>query len=70
MSSITISDKEVDKASIVIDGVDTRDYPDLCDAYASEAKFADGTELNDVELEELDAQYPEIIHELAHESLH
>ena len=30
---IKINDKIVDRSSIEIDGIDTQDYPDFCDAY-------------------------------------
>jgi len=33
--------------------VDTKDYPDFCDAYIEEAEWEDGTSLTDDELEEL-----------------
>ena len=46
-----INNKTVDMSSIEIDGIDTDDYPDFCDAYISKAKFEDGTELTDTELE-------------------
>jgi hypothetical protein len=52
-SQIIINGKEVDKATIVIDGIDTRDYPDFCDSYISECEFIDGAELNEHELDEL-----------------
>jgi hypothetical protein len=48
-----------------IDGVDTADYPDFCDAYFSYAEFEDGTELTDDELETLTDAYPEVINEAA-----
>lgn len=48
-----INGKEVEVGSIVIDGIDTSDYPDFCDSYISSCEFVDGTELNDSELEEL-----------------
>jgi len=46
-----INNKTVDMSSIEIDGIDTEDYPDFCDAYISKAKFEDGVELDDTELE-------------------
>ena len=38
--------------SITIEGIDTSDYPDFCDAYISSAEWEDGTELTEEELEE------------------
>lgn len=43
----------VDTQSLVLDGIDTRDYPDFCDAYFAEGFYLDGTEIPDDILEEL-----------------
>lgn len=51
-----------------VDGVDTRDYPDFCDAYFCYAVYEDtGDELTDAELEELNNSYPEVVNEMAYE---
>ena len=56
--------------NIEIEGVDTKDYPDFCDAFISYATFKDtGIELTDNELEQLMDEYPEMVNELAYESL-
>jgi hypothetical protein len=68
--TISLGDKDVEVSSITIDGIDRKDYPDLCDAYAASANYEDGTPLSDADLETLDNEYPDLIHELAHESLH
>ena len=60
-----INGKEI--GDVEIDGVDTRDYPDFCDAYFACAWFEDGTELTDGELEELQNLYPEVVNEMAFE---
>lgn len=53
---------------VEVEGVDSRDYPDFCDAYFSYGVFADtGAELNDEELELLTENYPEAIHEMAYD---
>jgi len=67
---IMISGKQVDYASLQVDGVDSRDYPDFSDAYISQASFVDGTDLNDDELDQLMDQHGEIANELAFDSLH
>jgi hypothetical protein len=67
---IEINGKEVDVKTIVIDGVDRRDYPDLCDAYAAEASFVNGPTLTEEEMGILSDEHRDVIHELAHESLH
>lgn len=44
---------ELDKISnIELDGIDTNDYPDFCDAYIVSAEI-DGVELTNEELDEL-----------------
>jgi hypothetical protein len=59
-----INGKSVDIGSIEIEGIDTRDYPDFSDAYAVYAEFEDGTPLTDSELDELNDNYGDVIHEL------
>lgn len=38
--------------NIEVDGIDTTDYPDFCDAFISYAEY-DGREMTDEELDEL-----------------
>jgi len=56
---------EVDKSSLIVDGVDTKDFPDFCDAYFYEGQFVTGENLSDDQLQELGELYPEELHELA-----
>ena len=65
-----VNGKEIDMRSLEIDGVNPRDYPDFSDAYISYALFTDGTELNDQELEQLNDEHGDLVHELAYDSLH
>ena len=65
-----INGKEIDMRSLEIDGVDPRDYPDFSDAYISHASFTDGTDLSDEELDQLNDQHGDLVHELAYDSLH
>ena len=69
-SGIMISGKEVDIASLQVDGVDSSDYPDFSDAYISQASFTDGTDLSEDEMDELNNQHGELANELAFDSLH
>lgn len=48
--------------SITIEGVDTKDYPDFCDAYVYSCIY-DGRELTDDELDELQEEQKELIYE-------
>jgi len=59
-----INNKIVDMGSIEIDGIDTSDYPDFCDAYISSAKFEDGTDLDEDELETLQENIEDEMHEM------
>ena len=43
--------KKID--NIEVDGIDTTDYPDFCDAYIESAYHVDGDALTDDELEAL-----------------
>lgn len=64
---------EIDGRKVVdieIDGVDSRDYPEFCDAYISGAVFEDtGEPLTYEQLEDLTKDYPEEVNEMAYESL-
>lgn len=54
----------VDIASIEIDGIDGRDYPDFSDAFVSAASWDDGTPLNEDELNELQDQHSDLIYSI------
>ena len=58
----------VDLNSLEVDGIDTRDYPDFCDAYISKGYYLDGTELPDDILEELNED-GELVYQLVIEKL-
>ena len=51
----------------VIEGIDTKDYPDFVDAYIGSANFADGEmeDLTEDELNQLTEENPEYIQEEA-----
>jgi hypothetical protein len=61
--------KEIDWSSVELDGIDTRDYPDFCDAYLAYAEFLDGTPLSEDELDEAMLQFTDKIWQLAHERI-
>ena len=64
---ITLNGREV--LDICIDGVDSSDYPDFCDAYFCSAYFDDTNEnLTDAELDQLAIENPELVYEMAVES--
>lgn len=53
--------------SLEVDGIDSADYPDFCDAYFSHAEYHDGTPLTDAELEELTERYGDVVNMMAHD---
>ena len=55
---------------LAVDGVDTRDYPDFCDAYFYEGwHIKDNRALTEDELIQLGEDYPEVLNQMAFESL-
>jgi len=48
-----------------VDGVESDDYPDFCDAFFSYAEYEDGTPLTDEELEQLGDENSEMVNQLA-----
>jgi hypothetical protein len=56
---------------VQVEDVDSRDYPDFCDAFFAYAVFEDTCEpLSDDDLELLNEVYPDVLNEMAYESLH
>jgi hypothetical protein len=60
---------EVITASLELDGLDMRDFPDFCDAFFSYGERADGTPLTEGELESLAESEGELLNSLAHEEM-
>ena len=52
---------KIDFKSIELDGIDSRDYPDFCDAFICYAEFENGTPLNDAQLDELNT-YDDLVY--------
>ena len=49
---------------IEVDGIDTDDYPDFCDAYISSACWENtGVLLTEDELDELNRDYPSLVYD-------
>ena len=65
----TIDGKKVDMGTVQLDGVDDRDYPDFTDTFIATANFKDGTELTDDQLNRLQDQHADQLHQWAYESL-
>lgn len=51
-------------STIVIGGIDTRDYPDFSDSYVEYAEWLDGTPLTDEELECLADEHRDLVYEM------
>jgi hypothetical protein len=66
-SDIKFKGKLVDYGSIEIDDVDPNDYPDFSDAYISAAKYTNGKDLTDTELEQFQDDNYDLVNDLAHE---
>jgi hypothetical protein len=60
---------EIRTASLELDGLDMRDYPDFCDAFFCYGERADGTPLTNEQLECLTESEGERLNELAHEEM-
>jgi hypothetical protein len=59
-----------DIENLSVDGVDPTDYPDFSDAYFYQGNFkSTGLDLTDEELDNLAEEEPELLHEMAYESL-
>ena len=67
---LEINGKKVDKGSFEVDGIDYNDHPDYVDAYISAATFEDGEKLSDVELDELNDKYTDVVYDAVMDYLH
>ena len=55
--------KVINYASLEVDGIDTKDYPDFCDAYFSHGEYEDGEEMSDEALQELSEKNPDLLYD-------
>ena len=53
-----------------LDGIDTRDYPDFADAFVCYAEHPDGTPLTEEELDTLNTDHGDVVHQLVWDYLH
>jgi hypothetical protein len=68
VKNIMFNGKEVDVTSIEVDGVSASDYPDFADAFISDAKYIDGQELTDDELDMFTEANYDLTYDLAYNS--
>jgi hypothetical protein len=66
---VIINGRLVSYPTIALHGVDHRDYPDYADAYVIGAQFVDGDDLTEQECELIQELYPEVVMEVATESM-
>lgn len=55
--------------NVIVDGIDSNDYPHFCDAFISYAEHEDGTELTEEELELINEDTG-LVYDLVMESLY
>ena len=55
--------KAINFDSLQVDGIDTRDYPDFCDAYFSHGEYEDGEEMSDEALQELTEENSDLLYD-------
>ena len=56
-------------SNVVVEDVDHKDYPDFCDAFIASADY-DGMEMTEAQLDKLNEEYGDFVHEQVLESLH
>jgi hypothetical protein len=56
--------------SIEVENVDTKDYPDFCDAFISYAEFKNGVELTEDQIEQLNDEHSDLVYEAAFDSIY
>ena len=62
-----LNGKPIELGEVTVDGVDTKDYPDFCDAFISDAWDEEGNWLDDEECAALTEENPELVNQLAFE---
>jgi hypothetical protein len=69
LKQLILNDRLV--VDIEVDGVDSRDYPDFCDAYFCSAFYEDsGEALSDDDLVLLQELFPEVLWDKCFDKLH
>ena len=53
-----------------VEDVQAWDYPDFCDAHFCDCIYDDGTPLSEEDVESLHDLYPDVLWEMAYDSLH
>jgi len=66
---VYLEGKYADINTLEVEGVDTSDYPDFCDAYLSYGEYVDGEKIEEDNLALLDESHPDLAYERAVESI-
>ena len=59
------TEKKIDWGTVEIDGIDTRDYPDFCDAFILYGEYEDGTVMTEDEMDEATERFADKVNERA-----
>jgi len=62
--------KKINFDSLEVDGIDSKDYPDFCDAYFSHGEYEDGEEMSDEALQEFTEENPDLLHNKIYEIIY
>lgn len=54
--------------NVSVDGIDTRDYPDFCDAFIESADY-DGKPMSEEMLDEINCDHSDFVHECVYNQL-
>lgn len=54
--------------NVSVDGIDTSDYPDFCDAFIESAEY-DGKEMSEEMLDEINSDHLDFVHECVYDEL-
>lgn len=57
----------LDLASLIVENIDMRDYPDFSDALVTSGFYKDGIELTEKDLDSLNENHHDLVEKLAYE---
>lgn len=59
-----------DICNIELQDIDTKDYPDFCDAFIANATWSNGVELTEAELDDINDNHSDFVYEAVLDSLY
>lgn len=69
-TQMALNGRLIDRSSLEVDGIDSRDHPDYTDAYFSNAEYADGSPLSDAELDQLTDMYGDVVNQMVFDKIY